>query len=92
MVKGTPIGMHDLAPCCILPTPDFSIFRDYAQGGSVTQRYAARPDVGKWGYGGSGHSQLALALLLDELDDEQQALEHYQGFKWDVIAHLGCKD
>lgn len=39
------------------------------------------------GYGGSGPAQLAFALLADIFDDDY-ALEHYQEFKWNVIAKL----
>jgi hypothetical protein len=46
------------------------------------------PDGFEWGYGGSGPSQLALAILLEEVDQEM-ALELYQEFKWRVIAILG---
>ena len=45
------------------------------------------PDGFAWGYGGSGPSQLALALLL-EYGDKEFALSHYQTFKFDVIASL----
>jgi len=45
------------------------------------------PDGFMWGYGGSGPSQLALALLL-ELVSEEAALANYQSFKWDIIANL----
>lgn len=45
------------------------------------------PDGFAWGYGGSGPSQLALALLL-EFSDDWFAGSHYQAFKWDVIAGL----
>lgn len=45
------------------------------------------PDGFNWGYGGSGPSQLALALLL-HFYDPAVANEHYQAFKWDVIAKL----
>jgi len=45
------------------------------------------PDGFCWGYGGSGPSQLALALLL-EATDEYIALNNYQQFKRDVIANL----
>lgn len=38
-----------------------------------------------WGYGGSGPAQLALAILADSVGDAL-ALEHYQDFKWEVIA------
>lgn len=40
-----------------------------------------------WGYGGSGPAQLALTILLDQVDQET-ALAYYQAFKWDVIAKL----
>ena len=42
----------------------------------------------EWGYGGSGPAQLALALLADHLEDEQEVLNLYQRFKWTVIAAL----
>ena len=45
------------------------------------------PDGFMWGYHGSGPAQLALAILL-ELVDEQSARAHYQEFKRDVIAGL----
>lgn len=41
-----------------------------------------------WGYGGSGPSQCALAVLADHLRDDQKALKHYQGFKSAVIGRL----
>ena len=42
-----------------------------------------------WGYGGSGPAQLALALLLDALEDEDLALRHYQEFKRQKVAGWG---
>lgn len=42
----------------------------------------------QWGYGGSGPSQLALALLADHLGDDQATLRAYQPFKWAVVAKL----
>ncbi len=45
------------------------------------------PDGFAWGYGGSGPAQLALALLLEEADEET-ARAYYQRFKWSVIARL----
>ena len=42
----------------------------------------------EWGYRGSGPAQLSLALLADALEDDQLALEHYQQFKADVVAHF----
>jgi len=44
------------------------------------------PDGFEWGYGGSGPSQLALAILLDVIGNGSEALKHYQQFKWDFIA------
>src|SRR5215469_13551398 len=45
----------------------------------------------EWGYGGSGAAQLALAILADYLADHNQALDLYQRFKWQIIAHLPWK-
>jgi hypothetical protein len=42
----------------------------------------------EWGYGGSGPAQLALAILADHLQDDQQALNFHHRFKWVVIAEL----
>lgn len=42
----------------------------------------------EWSYGGSGPAQLALALLVDALRDEEVALVLYQSFKWEVVASL----
>ena len=47
------------------------------------------PDGFEWGYAGSGPAQLALALLLDCLGDEDEALECYQVFKLAFLASLG---
>jgi Family of unknown function (DUF6166) len=41
-----------------------------------------------WGYCGSGPAQLALAMLAHHLQDDTQALNLYQRFKWSVIAEL----
>jgi hypothetical protein len=46
------------------------------------------PDGFEWNYGGSGPAQLALALLADHLNDDQEALNLYQRFKWTVIEAL----
>jgi len=50
--------------------------------------YDHSPDGFEWGYGGSGAGQLALAILADHLNDEQEALGLYQHFKFEVIADL----
>lgn len=49
--------------------------------------YNHSPDGFAWGYGGSGPSQLALALLL-HFTDKDFAQRHYQHFKADIIAKL----
>jgi hypothetical protein len=46
------------------------------------------PDGFEWGYGGSGPSQLALAILADALDDDELADRLHQDFKWEFIAGL----
>lgn len=45
------------------------------------------PDGFAWSYGGSGPSQLALAILEQVVSDEK-ALRWYQDFKWHAIATL----
>lgn len=50
--------------------------------------YNHSPTGFEWGYGGSGPAQLALAILANCLGDDEEALEHYQRFKFDVIAGL----
>ena len=45
------------------------------------------PSGVEWGYGGSGPSQLALAILL-ALTDRETAERRYQQFKVDVIARI----
>lgn len=51
--------------------------------------YNHSPDGFEYGYGGSGPSQLALAILLELTDDEAVALRFYHDFKRDCIAILG---
>jgi hypothetical protein len=41
-----------------------------------------------WGYGGSGPSQLALAILCDHLHDTSKAIRLYQDFKTMVVERL----
>jgi len=50
------------------------------------------PDGFMWGYGGSGPSQLALALLLHFGATAQEALSWYQTFKGEIIAQLPQTD
>ena len=42
----------------------------------------------EWDYCGSGPAQLALALLADHCNDDEQALNFYQRFKWAVVARF----
>lgn len=42
----------------------------------------------EWGYGGSGPAQLALALLADDLGDDNEAVQLHQEFKRAVVAKL----
>jgi hypothetical protein len=46
------------------------------------------PSGFEWGYGGSGPAQLALAILADHLQDDEQAFNFHHRFKWAVIAEL----
>ncbi len=48
--------------------------------------YNHSPDGFAWGYGGSGPAQLALALAVDVLGDDQRALRIYQQLKWDRLG------
>jgi hypothetical protein len=45
----------------------------------------------EWGYGGSGPAQLALALLADCLDNDDEAIRLHQEFKWKVVANLDAR-
>lgn len=45
------------------------------------------PDGFSWGYGGSGPSQLALALLLEAGLDDERAVRLHQDFKHDFVAN-----
>lgn len=49
--------------------------------------YNHSPTGLEWGYGGSGPAQLALALLAHLVGDHI-AMQHYQAFKWKVVARL----
>lgn len=49
------------------------------------------PDGFAWGYGGSGPSQLALGILLEETDQET-AERLYMDFKWAVTSSLPEKN
>lgn len=61
--------------------------RDLDLEGSLVLRNHS-PTGFEWGYGGSGPAQLALAILFDFSGDIDMSLEHYQRFKWEVVARL----
>ncbi len=42
----------------------------------------------EWGYCGSGPAQLALAILADHCQNDEQAFNFHHRFKWAVIAEL----
>ena len=50
------------------------------------------PDGFEWGYGGSGPSQVALALLLEVGLSETDALSQHMAYKFDVIQTLDWED
>lgn len=50
--------------------------------------YNHSPTGFEWGYCGSGPAQLALAILADHFSNDEQALNVYQRFKWEVVAEL----
>jgi hypothetical protein len=43
----------------------------------------------EWTYEGVAPAQLALALLADHFGDDRAALDRYQRFMREVVAHLG---
>lgn len=60
-------------------------------GGLLDPRLDLRnhsPDGFEWGYGGSGPSQLALAMLADACRADVVAQRHYQAFKREVLSTL----
>jgi len=46
------------------------------------------PDGFNFGYGGSGPAQLALAILLEHINDKDRAVALHQDFKWEFISRL----
>lgn len=63
----------------------------YLSPAKSQKAYNHSPDGFSWGYGGSGPSQLALALLL-EVTNKETALKYYQDFKGEIIATLPQTD
>lgn len=54
--------------------------------------YNHSPTGFEWGYGGSGPSQTALAILLELTDDEPLSLQLYHQFKSEVVAHMPYRE
>ena len=50
------------------------------------------PDGFNWGYTGSGPAQLALAILLEVINDEAKALAHYRDFERQAIAAIKSQE
>lgn len=79
-------------PDCISIEGDWQTRHFWIDGRMLDPRYSLElvnhsPDGFNWGYGGSGPAQLALAVLLEFLDDDS-ALGLYQNFKWAWVAQL----
>jgi hypothetical protein len=50
------------------------------------------PSGFQWGYGGSGPSQLALALVADATGDDELAQRTYQAFKFKIVASINSDE
>lgn len=57
---------------------------EYLSPGRSQEMKNHSPDGFNWGYGGSGPSQLALAIMLELTGDPKG----YQDFKWKYITEL----
>ena len=70
-----------------------SVYEGEVRVGTLAPRFDLMnhsPTGFSWGYGGSGPSQLALAILADHFGrhGSNRALDLYQDFKWKCIAIL----
>ncbi len=54
--------------------------------------YNHSPDGFNWGYGGSGPSQLSLAICFELTKDKELSSKIYQSFKWDFVSKLPRKN
>lgn len=64
---------------------------DVSGGRELDPRFDLRnhsPMGFEWGYGGSGPTQLALALAADVLCDDEAALDVYQRLKFRAVGRL----
>lgn len=68
----------------IASTKEVYLDGEYLDPGPSQKVWNHSPDGFNWGYGGSGPSQLALAVTLKLKGD----YKGYQEFKWNVIAGL----
>ena len=51
-----------------------------------SQKHRNHSEGFDWGYGGSGPSQTAMAILLDYTGDPVEAERLHQDFKWDFVS------
>lgn len=79
-------GKRDNQGIARLYTTDGETFTEVSPDRSL-EVYNHSPTGFEWGYGGSGPSQLALAILLLATDSEETALQYYHDFKFEVIAN-----
>lgn len=73
------VGIRDAGSICHLYLRDGDDQREISPDRSQ-KVYNHSPDVFEWGYGGSGPSQLALAILLEVTGDDGRALNLYHDF------------
>lgn len=75
----------------ILNSDDYSIRNENNQKIKMCFEYVNHsPDGFSWGYGGSGPSQAAFAILMHVLGKKEKEFifNNYQTFKFDIIAKL----
>jgi hypothetical protein len=83
------VGQRDLSGCSVLVTDDLSSpVSEMSPLPTRLDLFNHSPTGFEWGYGGSGPSQLALAILADATGDDDYALDHYHDFKRNVVAGL----
>ena len=85
-IKPTFFGKRDLSGICHLYLKDGDTLTEISPDRSLAV-IDHSPTGFEWGYGGSGPSQLALAILIEATDSEETALQYYHDFKFEVIAN-----
>ena len=84
-------GYRDSEGICHLYIIEGEAEREISPDRSL-QVYNHSPTGFEWGYGGSGPSQLSLAIMLEVTNDDRKALSLYYDFKYDVIAGLADEE